>query len=75
MKNKVKAIALGSLAAVITALAFTGCCCMPWCGNKSCDDAKKCCHETDCNRKGMNVNLDAHAGTSGVGMGVSTNGK
>ena len=67
MKRKFATIARLSLVAA-TLAGLTGCC---WtkcpCGRNCCE--KKPCDATDCSpRRNVDLNVGAHAGTSGVGM-------
>ena len=67
--NKIKSTALALLAALMAAVALTGCCCWRGCGErKACDGAKACCCETCRPARGADMSVGAHAGTSGVGV-------
>lgn len=67
MKKKFATIARLSLAAA-TLAGMTGCCWMKCPCARDCRPAKPC-DAADCTtRRNVDVNIGAHAGTSGVGM-------
>lgn len=71
MKNKFKTIALATLAAVMTALAFAGCC-MRGPGGSCCIGTQPCCCGKckPCHSNPVTKVKSEHANPSGAGVGI-----